>query len=248
MAERKSLSKKMRFEVFKRDKFTCQYCGRKAPDVILEVDHINPVSNDGENDILNLVTSCFDCNRGKGDRLISKSDELKKQQEKLEELSKKREQLEMLIEWRKELKSLSDLEVNMVVDSLSQYDVSLTEHGKETVKLWIKKYTLQRVLDSVDIAMEKYHNTQNMSREEAFSYIPRICYCDLMSEKDPALYYKNYLMKMLKNNFQYINERSARIYLNSIVYTDDDFEEMKIVIKNCRNWYEFKEYCEERKA
>ena len=41
MAERKPIGKKMRFEVFKRDKFTCQYCGRKAPDVILEVDHIN---------------------------------------------------------------------------------------------------------------------------------------------------------------------------------------------------------------
>lgn len=30
MAKRKSLSKKIRFEVFKRDSFTCQYCGRKA--------------------------------------------------------------------------------------------------------------------------------------------------------------------------------------------------------------------------
>jgi len=42
--ERKAISKKLRFEVYKRDKFTCQYCGRKAPDVILEIDHINPVA------------------------------------------------------------------------------------------------------------------------------------------------------------------------------------------------------------
>ena len=40
MGQRKTLSKKIRFEVFKRDKFTCQYCGRMSPDVILEVDHI----------------------------------------------------------------------------------------------------------------------------------------------------------------------------------------------------------------
>ena len=39
MAERKPLSKKIRFEVFKRDAFTCQYCGQMAPDVLLEVDH-----------------------------------------------------------------------------------------------------------------------------------------------------------------------------------------------------------------
>lgn len=41
---RKALSKKLRFEVFKRDSFTCQYCGDKAPDIILECDHIIPVA------------------------------------------------------------------------------------------------------------------------------------------------------------------------------------------------------------
>lgn len=36
---RKPISKKIRFEVFKRDGFTCQYCGRMAPDVVL-VDYL----------------------------------------------------------------------------------------------------------------------------------------------------------------------------------------------------------------
>ena len=58
MAKRKTLSKKIRFEVFKRDSFTCQYCGRSAPDVILEVSGLNPVANGGDNDIMNLITSC----------------------------------------------------------------------------------------------------------------------------------------------------------------------------------------------
>ena len=43
MAKRKNLSKSVRFEVFKRDSFKCQYCGKSAPDVVLEVDHIIPV-------------------------------------------------------------------------------------------------------------------------------------------------------------------------------------------------------------
>lgn len=47
MANRIPISKKLRFEVFKRDCFTCQYCGEKAPNVKLEVDHIKPVSNYG---------------------------------------------------------------------------------------------------------------------------------------------------------------------------------------------------------
>lgn len=64
------LSKTRRFEIFKRDGFTCQYCGQRPPEVVLEVDHIQPRAGGGSDDELNLVTSCYDCNRGKRDRLL----------------------------------------------------------------------------------------------------------------------------------------------------------------------------------
>jgi hypothetical protein len=60
-----ALSVRTRFEVFKRDEFTCKYCGRRSPEVILECDHIVPVSVGGSDDPINLTTSCWDCNRGK---------------------------------------------------------------------------------------------------------------------------------------------------------------------------------------
>lgn len=60
----------IRFEVFKRDGFTCQYCGRKPPDVVLEADHIVPRIAGGTDDLENLVTACWDCNRGKGAGLL----------------------------------------------------------------------------------------------------------------------------------------------------------------------------------
>ncbi|MDE2468816.1 MAG: HNH endonuclease, partial [Bradyrhizobium sp.] len=69
--ERKAISKKMRFSVFKRDCFKCQYCGKTPPTVVLEIDHIVPVSAGGENGIDNLLTACFECNRGKGAELLS---------------------------------------------------------------------------------------------------------------------------------------------------------------------------------
>ena len=72
MTERKSLSKKVRFEIFKRDGFTCQYCGKQPPDSTLVIDHINPIANGGDNDMLNLITSCEDCNQGKGARLLER--------------------------------------------------------------------------------------------------------------------------------------------------------------------------------
>lgn len=64
--KRAGLSKKTRFEVFKRDGFTCQYCGAHPPEAILECDHIKPVADGGLDDQDNLVTACFNCNRGKG--------------------------------------------------------------------------------------------------------------------------------------------------------------------------------------
>ena len=72
MGESMSLSKKIRFEIFKRDGFKCAYCGKAPPDVTLEVDHINPSSKGGKNDTNNLITACFDCNRGKSNIVLEK--------------------------------------------------------------------------------------------------------------------------------------------------------------------------------
>lgn len=60
-----ALSVRTRFEVFKRDEFTCRYCGRKSPEVVLQVDHVVPVCDGGSDDEMNLVTSCWECNSGK---------------------------------------------------------------------------------------------------------------------------------------------------------------------------------------
>lgn len=66
-----AISVRTRFEVFKRDEFTCRYCGRKSPDVVLEADHIVPVCNGGSDDPINLTTACWDCNRGKSGKALS---------------------------------------------------------------------------------------------------------------------------------------------------------------------------------
>lgn len=62
------ISKTDRFRILTRDNHTCQYCGKKAPDAVLEIDHKVPVSKGGTNKHSNLVTSCFECNRGKGSK------------------------------------------------------------------------------------------------------------------------------------------------------------------------------------
>ena len=63
---RAGLRPRTRWQVMARDSFTCHYCGRRPPDVILEVDHMISVTGGGRDDIENLITACLECNRGKG--------------------------------------------------------------------------------------------------------------------------------------------------------------------------------------
>lgn len=101
-----SISKKTRFEIFKRDRFTCQYCGAHPPNTALEVDHIVAVSLGGSSERDNLVTACLECNRGKAARdlrvipesLIDKAERIKESEAQLRGYQKilkaKRDRLE----------------------------------------------------------------------------------------------------------------------------------------------------------
>lgn len=71
MEPTRKLSVRTRFEILKRDEFQCYYCGRRSPDVVLEVDHIKPIADGGSDDPMNLITSCWECNRGKSDVPLS---------------------------------------------------------------------------------------------------------------------------------------------------------------------------------
>ena len=70
----------IRFEIFKRDDFSCQYCGRSAQDNIkLHLEHIKPLSKGGTFAFSNLITSCEECNLGKTDVVLAKHQEMKMQ-------------------------------------------------------------------------------------------------------------------------------------------------------------------------
>ena len=184
MAGRKGLSKKTRFEVFKRDKFTCQYCGRMAPDVILEVDHIKPVAEGGTNKMINLITSCRGCNRGKGKVKLSDDAEIKKQQQQLAELAEKRDQLKMLMEWRTELSSLQQEEVEYICDywETANGQFSLNESGRAIAMHYLKQFSLPEILDGIDIALAQYfRGTKRIGNdkaciENAWNKVGGICY------------------------------------------------------------------------
>lgn len=64
-----AISNRTRYEIFRRDRFTCGYCGRSAPDVALELEHVVPRAAGGGDESSNLRAACFDCNNGKRDTM-----------------------------------------------------------------------------------------------------------------------------------------------------------------------------------
>jgi 5-methylcytosine-specific restriction endonuclease McrA len=57
-----------RYNIYARDKCTCQYCGRRLPRQELNLDHVIPRSQGGTSVWENVVCSCHDCNHRKGGR------------------------------------------------------------------------------------------------------------------------------------------------------------------------------------
>lgn len=249
MTDRQSISKKLRFEVFKRDKFTCQYCGRKAPDIILHVDHIQPVSKKGDNDITNLITSCFDCNMGKGNRELSSEATLEKKQKQLEELQERREQIEMMLEWQRGLLYLEDDQAGMAASFWDELAPGWTtnENGVQKISAWVKKYGFQEVLDVMKISAAQYLKRDpnkldvvtNESWNIAFEKIPRICSARKSGTSD--LYY---IRGILRKRLRYINDTVSIGLLQRAARRGIDVEDLKKLALEADTWSEWREKME----
>jgi hypothetical protein len=198
MAKRKGISKKTRFEVFKRDSFKCQYCGRSAPEVILHVDHIKPVKENGENDIMNYVTACQDCNLGKGARKLSDSSEIEKQKRELDLLQERREQLDMMVQWRTGLETIKKSEVEAINSAMEEsLHKTLTDHGKNEVSKLIKRYSFKEVLDAVYLSAN-----YDSDKGDIIKYFNAICRNKREGAEKPYLSQLYYIRGILRNTLR----------------------------------------------
>ena len=127
--------------------------------MVLEVDHIVPVIENGGNDAMNLITACFNCNRGKGKRTLSNTEQLKKQKNELDNLQEKREQLELMYLWKKDLLTFEESTLNDITnyfESSMGNEIILSYTGKNILKKNLKDFGLELVLESIDIAILNY--------------------------------------------------------------------------------------------
>lgn len=164
-----SITKKLRFEVFKRDNFTCQYCGKQSPQIVLEIDHIIPRSEGGGDSLENLITSCFECNRGKGKELL----------ENFKEGTDPTEQAILLLERERQLK-----EYNAVIKKIRTRknrdfnDISKYWHDQLNINPhWfpagVVRYALdylpkEKILEAIDVVQDGCQKWEDKSWGESF--------------------------------------------------------------------------------
>lgn len=190
MAKRKTIPQSIRFEVFKRDLFTCQYCGLKAPDIILEIDHIIPVSKGGDNSIENLVTACRQCNGGKSNKKLSELSEVEKSRRQLEELQEKKNMVDMIVQWKQGLSSTLDYQVSEI-ERIFYYECSVegeifSDDYKQSLRKYIRKFGFDIMLDATFITVETYvTSNDSKSRNNALNKLPGIAYNRFVEATDP---------------------------------------------------------------
>lgn len=153
-----AISKTLRFEVFKRDGFQCQYCGRQPPEVILEIDHILPRKRKGKNNPENLITACFDCNRGKGARDLKIAP--KSIREKTEILKEKEVQLKEFYKYQEKIKKRIENNINYLDErwhelSEEKENYCFTEHGRMQIKNLLRFFNKYEIEEAMEIAWSK---------------------------------------------------------------------------------------------
>ena len=181
MKKRKTISTRTRFEILKRDGFTCQYCGKKPPVVVLNVDHIIAVSNGGGNEANNLVSACFDCNSGKSDIPISSV--VQSLNERIKADREKAHQLAQCNEWLSEIKQRKDADFLRVSDALmhacgyKKGERVAAGSWAQTIKCLLKRLPAEQISEAVEIAHERFpFSGVETTNQRSFRYFCGVCW------------------------------------------------------------------------
>ncbi len=178
---RTAISKKVRFEVFKRDGFNCVYCGAHPSEtVLLEVDHVHPVAEGGTNDMDNLVTACCDCNRGKGAELLTSVPQ--SIEEKAAEVQEREAQIRAFYEILEARKQRRDDEMWSIADIYIERfcDDGILRTRLASIRTFLDRLDYYEVQEAMETATRKIY-----SKSACFKYFCGICWNKIKREVGP---------------------------------------------------------------
>jgi hypothetical protein len=223
-----SISKKIRFEVFKRDGFKCVYCGKSPPDCILELDHINPISQGGEDDINNLIAACFDCNRGKTNIPLQKIPPTL--QDNLEILKEKEIQLKEYNRYLQKIRNRRFKEMEEINSIYSETfkEWTLSEHFyTTTLKPFFEHLPKIEIVEAMRISCSRISDKDNVIK-----YFCGICWNKIKSKTDPTYKIKKQLIGVWKSQPRgsgYLKKGILDLWLKN--YTRDQIAEAMIKVR-----------------
>ena len=245
-AKRKTLSKKTRFEVFKRDSFKCQYCGAASPESVLVVDHIDPISKNGADEMVNYITACQPCNAGKSDRKLGDNTTLAKQKAQLDDLNERREQLEMMLQWRSGMKDIGESQVDAALSHWKQAtpNFNLKDESLNKLRKLVKDFGLSHVLDAIDTSSQqyyKYDDEGNLLRESvelAWQKLGGVARVKAMPESERQLHY---IKGILRNRLSHIPYDIMK-FLEYAAQDGVPLDDMKLEARGARTWNQYVDF------
>jgi TolA-binding protein len=173
--------KRIKYEVFEKDAFKCQFCGTGAPNVTLQLVRIQDAQPDEEwLDTAFLSTSCKVCEKKK-----SGTDEksLNNPYMSIDELEERLQQLKMLINWRKGMLNIRKQQLNNLIiyweNKISGFETNNDQ--KKYLAAHISKYSGDEIRSAMDMAVDKFIKYDEDGKLDqssiltAFSKIPEIC-------------------------------------------------------------------------
>ena len=148
-SEGRKVSARTRFEIFKRDGFSCVYCGTTPLQKPLHVDHVVPWAEGGTGKASNLVTACADCNLGKADVPLARkrfAPPIATQADK-----DHAQQILEYLEIQREVDAVKTKATNIVADRWEEVVGALSQEMYTHLPSILSRWTLARVNEAMRI-------------------------------------------------------------------------------------------------
>lgn len=184
-----AISKRLRYEIFRRDNFQCRYCGKKPPETELRPDHVIPKTLGGNDEPDNLVTACVDCNAGKS----SVPADAPFVEDIRQDAFRWRRAIEIASEGARAGRAERDERRQAFYDAWAEWDYEfdgkcyligpLPPEWKESIDaFWKAGLNNGDIFDAIDIAMRKEH----VRAENLFKYFCGICWRMIEERREAA--------------------------------------------------------------
>ena len=244
MAKRAGISKAKRFRIYERDKFTCQYCGRKAPDIILQIDHITPHALTQDDTDLNLTTSCVECNAGKSDRVLDPASAALKKRAQMELEHEHKEQLLMLVDWQRRIIEGRIHEGDLVIEYANYWlnpEYSINDNGRAKLISTFKVYGLETTQEAIDRSFKTYmrDGKTKESVEEALSKIKPICKRIVLEKENPYIADACHILNVFNKYSGRYRDGSMSEVVDYLAAGLKKSDLMLIASRKYKYWYEF---------